>query len=324
MRELTARRDLPALLQCLGLLAVYAGTGAIAFYFFSIQMWGLMVVACYVHSMFHGFLGMEATVHELSHGTAFKTKWLNEFFYRLFSFLTWNNPIHFRGSHARHHQLTAHRGLDQEVILVPHPFSFWHYLGMITFDWQKFKMIMFPNIAHVFGRDSIDVFAWNPLFEKDDPRRKQMFRWARWTMVGHLALVAVFVYFQWWVLIYLVTLSYFFADFLPRGCGMQQHIGLSPDVPDWRLSCHTMRFGPVMSFLYWNMNYHIEHHMYAAVPYFNLPKLHKALEADMPKPVRGFFRGLGRVLSVQRKQREDEAYVFVPDLPATAAPARLA
>jgi len=324
MAELTRRSDLPGLLHCLGLLLVYAATLTASLYFFLHQMWALMIVACYVHSMFHGFLGMEATVHELSHGTAFKTKWLNEFFYRLFSFLSWNNPIHFRYSHMGHHQLTVHHGLDFEVILEPSPFAFWDYFSWVTFDWKKFRMIMFPNIAHFFGKADKDVFFWNPLFEKGDPHRKQMVRWARFMVIGHLVLLALFIYFKLWVLIYVVTFGYFFADFLARGCGMQQHVGLTPDVPDWRLSCHTMKFGRVMAFFYWNMNYHIEHHMFAAVPFHRLRQLHKEVAHDMPEPVHGYFRGVLRVLEIQKKQRENPGYCVVPKFPETAAPARTA
>ena len=41
---------------------------------------------------------------------------------------------------------------------------------------------------------------------------------------------------------------------------------------------------PVFRFLYWNMNYHVEHHMFPMVPYHALPKLHEAMKADCPPP----------------------------------------
>jgi hypothetical protein len=41
-----------------------------------------------------------------------------------------------------------------------------------------------------------------------------------------------------------------------------------PNVPDWRITYHTMILGSVTGFLYWKRNYHIEHHMFAAVPFF--------------------------------------------------------
>ena len=41
---------------------------------------------------------------------------------------------------------------------------------------------------------------------------------------------------------------------------------------------------PIFRFLYWNMNYHVEHHIFPTVPYHALPKLHEAIKADCPPP----------------------------------------
>ena len=41
---------------------------------------------------------------------------------------------------------------------------------------------------------------------------------------------------------------------------------------------------PIFRFLYWNMNYHVEHHIFPTVPYHALPKLHEAIKADCPTP----------------------------------------
>ena len=66
-----------------------------------------MLAVCSIHFMFHGFTGTEAAVHELSHGTPFKSRWLNELFYRLFCFLSWSNWVHFRASHMLHLRFTG-------------------------------------------------------------------------------------------------------------------------------------------------------------------------------------------------------------------------
>lgn len=39
---------------------------------------------------------------------------------------------------------------------------------------------------------------------------------------------------------------------------------------------------PVLRFLYWNMNYHLEHHLYPTVPYHRLPDLHDMITDDLP------------------------------------------
>ncbi len=49
-------------------------------------------------------------------------------------------------------------------------------------------------------------------------------------------------------------------------CNNTRHIGLQDNVPDLRLCCRTIRLNPLVQFLYFHMNYHTEHHMYASVP----------------------------------------------------------
>jgi fatty acid desaturase len=142
-------------------------------------------------------------------------------------------------------------------------------------------------------------------------------------VIGHLILLGVFIYFQLWVLVFVVTFGYFFATFPTRGCVIQQHLGLHSNVPDWRVSCHTVKFGPLMEYLYWHMNYHTEHHMFAAVPFHNLRKLHKAIAFDTPKPLKGYLTGIKRILTIQKRQRRDSNYCFVPAFPSTAALPRI-
>jgi fatty acid desaturase len=323
MKQLTRRSDLRGFLQTGSLLLIYAATVYASFYFFRQRLWVPMAAACFLHCTLHSFIGMESSVHELSHGTPFKTRWLSEFFYHLFCFLTWNNAVHFRVSHMKHHQYTLHRGLDKEVVLEPIDFTWLDYLSWFTFDAKWFKVIMFPTIAHIFGKADVDFFSWDPLFPAGDKRRKQMCNWARFSFIGHLILLGVFIYFQLWVLILVVTFGYFFATYASRGCVIQQHLGLRSNVPDWRVSCHTVKFGPMMEYLYWHMNYHIEHHMYAAVPFYNLRKLHNTIASDTPEPLKGFLTGIKRIMTIKKQQKQDPDYCFMPTFTSTASPPRI-
>ena len=69
--------------------------------------------------------------------------------------------------------------------------------------------------------------------------------------------------------------------------GQTQHAGLAENVLDHRLNCRTVYMNPINRYIYWNMNYHLEHHMFPLVPYHNLPKLHELVKADMPQPYTG-------------------------------------
>ena len=325
LRQLTQRSNLRGWLQSGSFLLVYAALTALAVYFFLQRWWVPMVVACYLHSLFVNMMSISAATHELSHGTPFKTKPANEFFLYLFSFLTWNNPVHFRASHIlNHHQFTLYTGQDKEVIQVPvkDKLNWVNILSWLTFDWSWFALFIRVNVLHALGNGDADFFNWNPLFPKDDPRRKAMCRWARFVVIGYVALIAVFIVFHLWVAIYLVF-SYYFVRILANLTGAIQHTGLASDIPDWRVICHTVKLNPLLRYLYWNMNYHTEHHMYAAVPFFNLAKLRRVLEKDVPEAHAGFGACLRKLREIREAQAKDPSYFWTPSLPPGAAPARL-
>ena len=84
---------------------------------------------------------------------------------------------------------------------------------------------------------------------------------------------------------------------------------------DFRRCCRTVLLGPVTRFLYWHMNYHVEHHMYPSVPFYNLGKLRQAIADDLPPATRGLWRSWAQMLPILWRQRRDPDYVFTPPLP---------
>ena len=101
-------------------------------------------------------------------------------------------------------------------------------------------------------------------------------------------------------------------------CNNTQHAGLRDNVADFRLCCRTMYLNRVLAFLYWNMNYHTEHHMYAAVPCYRLPRLHAMIRHDLPPATRGLWRTWQQILAIQRRQRAQPGWVYEAPLPAAA------
>ena len=95
------------------------------------------------------------------------------------------------------------------------------------------------------------------------------------------------------------------------------HTGLMQNVPDIRLNTRSNTLDPISEFLYWHMNWHIEHHMYPGVPCYNLKKLHEATKEDMPQP-RTLIGAWREVHAIWRKQQEDPNYEFETPLPPTA------
>ena len=63
------------------------------------------------------------------------------------------------------------------------------------------------------------------------------------------------------------------------------------------------------------MNFHIEHHMFAAVPFYNLPRLHRLVAADFPVRQRSFLAALRLPAGIRRRQKSDAACVYLPEFP---------
>ena len=102
--------------------------------------------------------------------------------------------------------------------------------------------------------------------------------------------------------------------------GLTQHAGLAEDVLDHRLNSRTVYMNPVLRFLYWNMNYHVEHHMFPMVPYHALPKLHEEMKPYTPTPYRGLFDAYREIIPALLKQVKDPTYHVVRKLPEGARP----
>jgi fatty acid desaturase len=75
----------------------------------------------------------------------------------------------------------------------------------------------------------------------------------------------------------------------------------------------------VLRFLYWNMNYHLEHHMFPMVPYYNLPKLHQVIKGDCPPAYPTLWATYREIIPTLVHQLRDPSYRIVRPLPGHAA-----
>lgn len=64
-----------------------------------------------------------------------------------------------------------------------------------------------------------------------------------------------------------------------------QHYQLEKNTNDSFRNTRTLRMNFFLEFLNWNMNYHIEHHINPAIPFYNLPKFNKFLRKKYEKDI---------------------------------------
>ena len=311
MKELMQRSDGPAIRDTiiwLGLMLVFAA-GAVYF-------WGSWW--CVPFFLAYGVLYGSATDsrwHECGHGTAFKTRWMNVVVYQIASFMIMRNPVRWRWSHARHHTDTVIVGRDPEIGVMRPP------------DLLRVVLNFFGILDVWHGMsDMLRNAAGNisPAEQSYIPPQEQwkVVRVARvWTVI-YLAVIGLSIYMGSILPLMLVGLPRFYGAWHGVMVGLLQHGGLADDVTDHRLNSRTVYINPVSRFIYWNMNYHVEHHMFPMVPYHALPRLHEAIKHDLPAANRSILDGYREMVPAFLRQLRYEDYFLKRELPPTAKPYR--
>jgi fatty acid desaturase len=108
----------------------------------------------------------------------------------------------------------------------------------------------------------------------------------------------------------------FLLYFIPRlvgGCIVNayintQHMCMAEDRHDHRLTTRSIRCSWPERLLYWNMNYHIEHHLYPAVPFHALSSLNEQIGNQLPPPVRNVVAANADIVRAIERQRADPAF----------------
>ncbi len=228
--------------------------------------------------------------HETAHGTAFRTRWLNEIVFWFTSLLYGEEPLHRRYTHTNHHTHTWYVGLDSQM-----PFDTPLDLKGWISDTSGFSITRFQIRVNF----QLATKQYTDIMLSVVPKHElpKLTRNARiFIAVYSLILFLVFLGYMWpiWFLV------------LPRILGypimllfnLIQHVEMAENSPSIIDSTRSFRTNLVGKLLYLNMNNHIEHHLYPQVPFYSLPKLHQQIADQIPEPDPGFWRTNYEVLSV--------------------------
>ena len=214
--------------------------------------------------------------HECGHKLAFKSRWLNETFYHITSFMYNYEPIRWRWSHHHHHTYTLHtdKHYDHEI-QVTKPTDLFLVLMMHLPGGNAFTFLFshIETVKHALGFTSTVMKDCVP---KEEQSKVKLF--ARIHTMLWLIIIGFSVYFQTWFPILYLLLPFLYGTTFMNIIHFIQHAGLVNNVRDHRLSTRTVKLNFVLNFLSWHMEYHLEHHMFPMVPSYNLKKLHEAVK----------------------------------------------
>ena len=317
--RLTRKGDWPGLVQTLGFLGVLVLTGGTAYYSGEHWPWYATLPLLLVHGTCWAFVSNG--FHEFSHRTVFATPWLNEAFLGLFSFMSWINPVLFWASHTEHHKSTLYSGRDLEIDVEARP-TLRGFLLDAFVNLRGLYRTASMNMRHAFGR--LEGEWEEHLFPASNPElKRRLARAARILLLAQAAVIGIAAYFHLWMLIMVVSFARFYGGGIQWLCNEAQHCALPGDVDDFRLCSRTIHLNPVLRFMYWHMNYHIEHHQYAAVPCYRLARLHEALKYDMPASTRGLIATWRQIDAILQRKASEPGYKYWTPVPQRTLRARL-
>ena len=284
------------------------------FAFMSFYTWGTWWCLLWIWVYGVLFFSSNPIWHECGHRTAFKSRLLNEIFYQIGSFMTDFEPIRWRWSHARHHSNTSsvHDPHDYEAALFhAYPslksflFSFVPFAELINFktSWK------FETIKHALG-------FMTSVMEDCIPENQR----SKCRLISriHLSIWILSFLLSFYLLNPLPALLIFFPRYwgnIINSFNMTQHIGLPENIKDHRYTTRSVKFNPIFSFLYWHMEYHVEHHMFPTIPSYNLPKLNKLIKDQLPKPNSSLFDAYKEIIPAIIRQHKDNSYYIKKEVP---------
>ncbi len=257
-----------------------------------------------VHGTLLNFL--YAGQHELSHGTVFKTRWLNEWIGRLFGFVLFYPRTFDQVQHMAHHRYTSDWARDGELARAPYDLaSYLLWMTGVTYWVTRWRRIL---------RFSFGVVTEPYLPEYRHP---ELIREARIHLAGYGAITALSVVAHSEAAVILWLAPMLTMKFMHQLQNTIEHLGL-PHTDDMLANTRSTRTNALMRWMTWQMPYHTAHHAFPGVPFHRLHELHKILFTDrgtLPPTMSywGFQRAALKAFAHGRTESDhpqDRAWIF--------------
>jgi len=231
-------------------------------------------------------LALAVLEHEAAHRTLFRTRWLND---HLTDWLcarpVWQHVGKYRAHHNRHHKAAGQSGDPDASLYRSYPATRLGFARKLLRDITGLTMLRV-----IFGLVLMDAGVLRWTVASDIERLPQAGR--RWwnyplsflrNAAGMLltnaiiAGVLVALGHGWLYALWLVAYLCSFPVFV-RIRSIAEHAML-PGGADIRTNTRTTRAGLLarLTVAPMNVNYHLEHHFMASVPYYRLPRMHRML-----------------------------------------------
>ena len=264
LRDLQARSDRAGLLHLGAHLLCIAAAGVLVL---ALRGSFLVLPAMAVLGVLE--VALFAPLHETTHRTPFRSLWLNRLTGWVAGFLLLLPPEGFRLFHLAHHRHTQDPDRDPEIMGAP-PFTQARYLWVLTGlpYWGAQARALLRAAS---GRG---LPPWIPT-----AAGRHVVREARLYLALYVLLLAT-IAFGTPLALLLWVVPVLFGQPVLRWVLLAEHHGC-PQGQDRYVNTRTTLAGSAMAWLFWNANFHTEHHLAPGVPFHALPRLHRHLRGHL-------------------------------------------
>ncbi|MFN0038998.1 MAG: fatty acid desaturase family protein [Burkholderiales bacterium] len=275
LTQLDPVRSTLAVAQTFILLALVIGL-AVAFWSWWAAAIAVLLIAPLQHALF-------VLAHDAAHYRLYETRWLNDAVGRLIGTIAGVSMCTYRIIHRLHHN-HLYGPQDPDIALHGgYPRGKVYLMKKLARDLAG--LTAFKTFSYFFGAPALntDTGAVQRPLDDTSPRLRTTARRDRWTVLGFHVITPIVAFATGWGWQYLVLWI------LPLVTGLQAILRLRAvcehgAVTDYSspLTAARTNLAPAwVRFLLFahHVNYHVEHHLYPAVPHYNLPRLHAALAA---------------------------------------------
>jgi fatty acid desaturase len=261
-----AYRAIPRIFLDVGL---WFGLAALAMYF---QRWWLTPVVVFAIG-FGPFHDLLVQGHEGTHDLISRSRTINDFFTWLTLALAAISAEAHRRFHLDHHHY-AHTARDPEF----------QYFDRVVRGVPGWAYLFIPMFAQ------IGVNRYGLQREMPGEVRRRVYLELATGLVLHVALALAFGWRRYLLFVAAPMVTGLYVASVLRSI-TEHHDVMEGN--EWT-NARSIVTNPVLEFLWSNVNYHLEHHLYPAVPYHALPKLRRALARSYEEKHSNLESGYGR------------------------------
>lgn len=216
--------------------------------------------------------------HEATHKTPFENAWVNEVAGFVCGVILLLPFQWFRYFHLAHHRHTNDPEKDPELLAGGAPETrvdlAWHVTGIPY--WRGMTRKIWRN---AFGENRDDYV---PPAAKARVKREARVMFGIYLAIGIFSLFNPVLIWVW--LIPIIIGQPFLRMYL-----LAEH-GRCAFVANMLANTRTTYTNRIVRFLTWNMPYHVEHHTFPNVPFYNLPKLNELMAAHLIETEDGYVK----------------------------------